>query len=59
MTRRTLRRFASLRRGLRQRGRIIGDMDILIAATALERDLVLVTGNIKHFEQVPDLRLHR
>ena len=31
--------------------------DAVIAATALQRDLTLATGNAKHFP-VPDLRVH-
>ena len=42
---------------LQQRGRTIGDMDLLIATTALVEDASLVTGNEKHFEAVPDLRV--
>jgi len=41
---------------LHRRGRLISDVDFLIAATALVHDLVLVTGNEDHFERVPDLR---
>ncbi len=32
--------------------------DALIAATALVHDLALLTRNLRHFERVPDLRLH-
>jgi tRNA(fMet)-specific endonuclease VapC len=53
-----LRRFARLRGYLRQRGSLIGDPDTLIAATALEHDLTLVTRNHRHFRRVPGLRLY-
>lgn len=53
-----LRRFARLRGYLRQRGALIGDPDTLIAATALEHDLALVTQNLRHFRRVPGLRLY-
>ncbi len=52
----TMRIFGRIRTQLRQRGRIIGDMDILIAATAINQDLLLVTRNWKHFSQVDGLR---
>jgi tRNA(fMet)-specific endonuclease VapC len=42
---------------LRKRGLIIEDADILIAATALEHNLVLVTNNEKHFARIPGLKL--
>ncbi|MCB1656983.1 MAG: PIN domain-containing protein [Moraxellaceae bacterium] len=35
----------------------IGSYDILIAAQALERDLILVTHNTREFMRVPKLRL--
>jgi tRNA(fMet)-specific endonuclease VapC len=42
---------------LRQRGRMIGPYDSLIAAQALRRDLLLVTGNQREFSRVPGLRI--
>ena len=42
---------------LEKQGQKIGDMDMLIAATALDEDLILVTGNTDHFSRVPDLRI--
>lgn len=51
-------RSARERGQLRQRGRLIGDLDLLIASTALEHDLVLVTRNRRPFERIPDLRLY-
>lgn len=50
-------RFAAERAMLRRQGMLIDDMDLLIAATALEHDLVLVTRNRRHFARVPRLRL--
>jgi len=33
--------------------------DAIIAATAVENNLVLVSGNVKHFKAVKDLRIKR
>ena len=52
-----MRRFAQLRGQLRQTGQLIGDFDILIAATALHHDLTLLTHNRKHFSRIPMLKL--
>jgi tRNA(fMet)-specific endonuclease VapC len=41
---------------LKKQGAVIGDADILIAATALVHDLALVTGNLDHFQRIPTLR---
>jgi tRNA(fMet)-specific endonuclease VapC len=41
---------------LKKRGAIIGDADILIAATALIHDLTLVTNNLDHFRRIDGLR---
>ena len=52
--------FAIVRGALpRQIRQQIGDMDILIAATALEHDLTLLTRNLKDFQQIPDLKLYQ
>jgi predicted nucleic acid-binding protein len=40
-------------------GRRLADADLQIAATALHHGLALVTGNVRHFERVPGLGLHR
>jgi len=59
MNRRIMKRFARIRGELRATGSIIGDADILIAATAIDRNLTLVTGNKRHFERVPGLTLYK
>lgn len=51
-----LQRFAAIRDSLRKRGQLIGDFDIVIAATAIEHDATLVTRNRKHFERISELR---
>jgi predicted nucleic acid-binding protein len=54
-----IERFAILRGGLpRQVRQQVGDMDLLIAATALEHSLVLVTNNLRDFQLVPGLVLY-
>jgi tRNA(fMet)-specific endonuclease VapC len=47
---------AKLRADLRRRGRPIGDLDSLIAAQALARDLILVTNNLREFDRIAGLR---
>lgn len=56
--RRIMHRFAQIRGDLRQRGLIIGDFDIAIAATALQHNLILVTRNVRHFQRVPGLVMY-
>ncbi len=38
-------------------GNLIPDLDLLIAATAFEHRLVLLTRNRRHFERTPDLQV--
>ena len=52
-------RFAQVRATLRQQGQLIPDMDLLIAATAMEADLTLLTRNLRHFTRISDLRLYQ
>lgn len=49
--------YASLRIRLEREGRRLADPDLMIAAICLSRDLTLVTGNVRHFSRVPDLRV--
>lgn len=51
----TARLAATIRRDLRMRGQMIGDFDIMIAATARTAEIPLVTNNVAHFSRVPDL----
>jgi tRNA(fMet)-specific endonuclease VapC len=53
-----LRRFARIRGDLRRQGLLLGDPDLLIAATAIHHGLTLVTRNRQHFQRVPGLALH-
>jgi tRNA(fMet)-specific endonuclease VapC len=58
LNRSVMRLFADLRGSLRRQGQLIGDFDLLIAATALHHSLTLVTRNRRHFERIPRLDLH-
>lgn len=58
LTEETMRHFAQVRATLRATGQLIGDADILIAATALEHNLALLTSNTRHFRRVPHLVVH-
>ena len=48
-------RYTEIRRYLRPRNQLIGDIDTLIAATTLEAGLSIVTNNERHFRRVPGL----
>jgi tRNA(fMet)-specific endonuclease VapC len=47
--------YALIRSDLRRRGHPIGEMDILIAATAKAHNLIVATLNIRDFEKVNGL----
>jgi predicted nucleic acid-binding protein len=49
--------YGQVRAQLESAGRSLADADLQIAATALVHDLELVTGNVKHFNRVPGLRI--
>jgi tRNA(fMet)-specific endonuclease VapC len=50
-------RAAEIYANLHQTGLLIGDADILIAATALENNLPLVTNNERHFNRIANLQV--
>jgi tRNA(fMet)-specific endonuclease VapC len=49
--------FGEQRATLRKVGKLIGDFDLLIAATCLHHNLVLLTDNIREFERVEGLTI--
>lgn len=53
----TAKIFAEIRRDLRSQGKLVGDIDILIAASCLEHKASLVTFNQKHFARIANLTI--
>ena len=53
-----MRLFAQIDAGLSARGERLPTSDLLIACSALARDDEVVTGNRRHFDRVPGLRVH-
>lgn len=50
-------RAAEIYAELKDRGELISDADILIAATALIHGLVLITNNVEHFQRIQELQV--
>jgi predicted nucleic acid-binding protein len=59
LNRTIMKRFAQMRGHLRSQGQLIGNLDVLIAATALYHNLTLITSNTRHFSRIPDLTLYQ
>jgi tRNA(fMet)-specific endonuclease VapC len=51
------RAYGKLRAWLETRGRVIGALDILIAAHALSKGLSVATNNVREFSRVPGLKV--
>ena len=49
--------FGTIKSKLRSMGKPTGEVDALIAATAMAHKAVLVTANIKHFENIEGLKI--
>ncbi len=52
-----VRTYGAVRVDLEKRGKVIGPLDMLIAAQALTEELTLVTNNEREFKRVPGLRI--
>ncbi|TVQ65470.1 MAG: type II toxin-antitoxin system VapC family toxin [Spirulina sp. DLM2.Bin59] len=48
---------AQIRAALKSQGQPIGAYDALIAATALQHNLIMITANQREFERVPGLQI--
>jgi tRNA(fMet)-specific endonuclease VapC len=53
----TCKIFGQQRGRLRVSGQRIGDMDLMIAATALQYDLILLSNNRRHFDRIDGLQI--
>jgi tRNA(fMet)-specific endonuclease VapC len=42
---------------LRKAGQMISDFDLLIGCTALEKDLIMVTENVREFERISKIKI--
>jgi tRNA(fMet)-specific endonuclease VapC len=51
------RRYGQLRADLERVGRRVAEPDLRIAAIVLARGATLVTGNVRHFAHIPELRI--
>lgn len=49
--------YAVLRDELSRQGLTVENFDLLIAATAIHYHLILVTENVKHFKNIPGLKI--
>jgi len=49
--------YARIRSELERSGKPIGNMDLLIASHAVSQRMILVTNNLKHFSNVPGLKV--
>ena len=48
-------RYGEMRAELERRGTPLGEADLRIGAIALTRGLTVVTGNVRHFQRIPNL----
>ena len=49
--------FGEIKTHTQKTGKVIDDMDLLIAASAISNKMTLVTHNTKHFENIPNLKI--
>ena len=52
-----VKRFTTIKLQTEGKGEKLADFDLLIAATALEHNLTLITNNKKHFQRIKGLNL--
>jgi len=50
-------RYGKEKTRLRKQGKMISDFDLLIACTAIENEMVMVTENVKEFERVSQIEI--
>ena len=56
-SKRSMRRFGEIKAILELKGTRLADADIIIASTAIEEGLPLITGNVKHYSRIEGLAI--
>ncbi len=56
LTKDVCKKFGELRNGLRKKGELIGDFDLLIASTALINNLTILSDNVEHYKRIKGLK---
>lgn len=49
--------YGKVKANLKRKGEIIGPIDMLLAAQALNKEMIFVTNNVKEFKRVEGLRI--
>lgn len=49
--------YGKIKYALRKKGKTVDEFDMLIASQAVSEGLTVVTDNIKHFENMPDVKV--
>ena len=49
--------YGILKKDLKNKGKIIGPIDMLLAAQAINKDLIFVTNTTNEFERIEDLKI--
>jgi tRNA(fMet)-specific endonuclease VapC len=49
--------YGKIKKKLKEEGRIIGPIDLLLAAQAVSKNFILVTNNVKEFQRVKELKV--
>jgi tRNA(fMet)-specific endonuclease VapC len=56
-SKRSMRRFGEIKASLERKGVRLADADIIIGSIAIEEGLVLVTGNVRHYNRIEGLAI--
>jgi len=57
LTEKSVKKSAELFSSLRQAGKMLDDIDLLIAGVALENEMTMITNNVDHFGRIPELKI--
>ena len=49
--------YAKEKANLRRQGQMIDDFDILIGATAIANDMIMVTNNVEHLKRLDNIQI--